>query len=139
MKNDQQKIEFPIIQINSTTWKTPLEGMPIYKDYIDTADIQYFNRRFYRKTYIDCEGKVYNIIDRVVPEASWRFKLRFIPGMYRVKLIFEASTRTISLDELKTDLLEGIERFNPEPSRIAQRSIKEIENALSFREIITGK
>jgi len=133
------KINYPITKINSENWIDEEDLFPLFSGYIYTSKEIIFNDYFRNKEFVDCKGDVYKITDRILPTNFWRNFLKFLPGVYRVKLVFKKTNKSIELDELKKDLIAGIRRFDSDAVRKESKEwIMEVENAKSIREILSG-
>lgn len=133
-------IEFPIIRINSHTWQDGEESIPLFDEFIYTSSKEIFDEFYLNKEFADCKGEVYKIIDRVLPTSFWRNLLRFLPGVYKVKLIFRKANKRLELEELKRDLIQGIMRFETTDSdEFTKKWIIQIKNSKNIREIIDAE
>ncbi|WP_405247049.1 hypothetical protein [Cellulophaga sp. Asnod2-G02] len=133
------QIEFPVIRINSKTWSDPEEAIPLETHYIYTPKTTIFNQFYLNKEVADCKGTIYKIIDRKQPDNFWRVIFSFIPGVYKAELVFQSTSKTITLTALKQDLIMGIKRFETEDTKnITKDWIAETESANSIREMLAG-
>jgi len=57
-----------------------------------------------------------------------------------VRLIFRKTNRIIKHDELKSDIIQGIKRFDSADTKdITEKWIKEIMKSENIKEVLTGK
>ena len=134
------KIEYPITRINSSEWIDYEELFPIFDGYMYSSKEEIFRKYYYNKEFADCKGDVYRVIDRMLPTNYWRNLFSFLPGVYKVKLVFKKTGKRIALEELKEDLIRGIKKFDTADTKEeGVEWIAEIKNAGSIKEVLTGK
>lgn len=135
-----EQIDYPIIRINSHTWLDEEEAIPLFDGFIYTAKKGIFIDYYLNKEFADCKGEIYKVIDRIPPTSFWRNLLRFLPGVYKMKLIFRKTDRRIELEELKNDIIQGILRFDTADTKeITEKWIEEIKNSENIKEVLSGK
>lgn len=134
------QIEFPIIRINSKSWKDHEDLMPLFDGYIYTSSDEVYYDYLHEKDYTDCKGDIYKVTGRVFPVSFWRRLFRFLPNVYKVRLTFIKTERHIELEEFKIDLIAGIRRFDTEDTiEISNKWIAEIQKSQSIKEILIGE
>ena len=135
-----EQIDYPIIRIDSKTWIDEEEAIPLFDGFIYTAKEKIFKDYYFNKDFADCKGDIYKVIDKIPPTSFWRNFLRFLPGVYKVRLIFRKTNRIIKHDELKSDIIQGIKRFDSADTKdITEKWIKEIMKSENIKEVLTGK
>ncbi len=133
-------IEFPIIRIDSQNWLDSEELVPLFDGYMYSSKYQIYKDYYQYKEFADCKGNIYRIIDRILPTNFWRNIFRFLPGVYKVKLVFISTSKKIELEELQRDIIKGIKRFDTNDTKEASENwIKEILNSKNIREVLTGE
>ncbi|WP_299105872.1 hypothetical protein [uncultured Tenacibaculum sp.] len=135
-----KKIEYPLIRINSNTWIDSEELFPLFDGYIYSSDKQIFKTYFFNKEFIDSKGKIFKVVGSEPPQSIFRKWFKFLPGVYREKLIFKKISKKIELNHFKEDVIRGIKRFDSDATKeISLEWIAEIRDAKNFGEIINGK
>jgi len=133
------EINFPMTRINSKSWLDKEDLFPLFNGYIYTSKEKLFNDYYRNKEFVDCKGDIYKVIDRIPPTNFWRNFLKFLPNVYREKLVFIKTNKRIELMELKKDLISGIRRFNNDATSEAGKEwIMEIERSKSIKEVLCG-
>lgn len=134
------QIEFPILRINSKSWKDQEDLMPLFDGYIYTSSDQVYYDYVHEKEFTDCKGDIYKVTGRVFPVSFWRRLFRFLPNVYKVKLIFIETGRKIELADFKTDLIAGIKRFDTTDTvETSDQWISQIQESKSIKEILMGE
>lgn len=132
-------IEYPLIRIKSENWLDEEELIPLFDEYFYSSKVKVFHDYYYNKEFADCNGVVYTVVNRVLPTSIWRSLFRSLPGVYQVKLLFGKTGKIIQVDDLKKDLISGINRFNNSDTKeIEEKLIAEIHNSNSIKEVLTG-
>lgn len=135
-----QEIEFPIVRINSDVWIDYEEFFPLFNGYLYSSKEEIFNIYFFHKEFIDINGNIFKVVGREATTNFFRIFFRFIPNIYREKLIFEKVDKIITLDNFKEDLIKGIKKFDSSANHeVTEELITEIRNAKSFKEVICGE
>ncbi|MEM9674595.1 MAG: hypothetical protein AAF992_18525, partial [Bacteroidota bacterium] len=67
----------------------------------------------------------------------WRRTFKFLPNTYKVKLTFEKMNHRISVNELKSYLIERISDLSEDDFRA--KWIGDLKRARSYEELINGK
>ena len=133
-------MEFPIIKIYTETYLNEEELIPLFDEYIYSSKEEVFQDYYLNKEFADCKGNIYKVVDKRLPSSFWRSLLRFLPGVYKVKLIFRNTNKRIELEELKTDLIAGIRRFYAQDTdEILEKWVQEIKNSKSIKAILTAE
>jgi hypothetical protein len=133
-------MEFPLIKIHSKDYLDEEELIPLFDEYIYSSKEKVFHDYYFNKEFADCKGNIYKVVDKRLPTSFWRGFLRFLPGVYKVKLIFRSTNKQIELEELKEDLIAGIRRFDTQDTvEITEKWIKEIKSSNSIKAILTAE
>ncbi|PHR86708.1 MAG: hypothetical protein COA80_19430 [Leeuwenhoekiella sp.] len=133
-------IKFPIIRINSRIITDSEELIPLWDNYMYSSKPEIFKTYFLHKEFVDSKGQVFRVISRIPTDNHLRKIFKFLPGVYREKLVFEKVDKVLKLEEFKEDLIKGIKKFSSESSKEVEEDwINDIQNSKTFAEVINGK
>lgn len=135
-----KEIEYPLMRINSNTWVDSEELFPLFDQYIYSSKKQIFETYFFDKEFIDSKGTLFKVIAREPTENILRKWFKFLPGVYREKLVFKKISKKIELNDFKEDVIRGIKKFDSDATKeISIEWIADIRKAKDFGEIINGE
>ncbi|TCI90598.1 hypothetical protein [Tenacibaculum sp. M341] len=135
-----KEIEYPLMRINSDTWIDYEELYPLFNQYMYASKKEIFETYFFNKEFIDSKGRLFKVIACEPTENILRKWFKFLPGVYRQKLIFEKTSKKIELHDFKEDVIRGIKKFTSEATKeISMEWIADIKNAKDFRSVINGE
>lgn len=126
-------ILFPIIDVSKSGWNSFFEPV-ISNEYIYTSNRRLFEAEIQFHVYCDCRGHLFQIIGWEEPE-TWRKLLRFLPNIYKRRLLFAELKKSYSISELKAYMLQQIEDL--EHKEILKEWKVQIESAKSYQELIS--
>lgn len=131
-------MRFPLINISEEKWNA--EELIEYFDfdgYFYSSNTELYKRYIEGKEYCDCNGDVYQVVDKIPPKQWWRRVFRFIPDFYREKLIFKKTGKRLELDELRKYVSERVRDLSEDD--FTRKWIFYLKNAASYEEVINGK
>lgn len=129
-------MKFPLLNISEEKWI--IDDLLEYIDfngYFYSADQNLFEKYAYQKLHCDSEGSVYKVVGKTPPKG-WRNYLRFIPNVYREKLIYEATNEKMGLDDLRKYVLMKVDKL--EDNEFKSEWISNVKQAESYQELITA-
>ena len=128
---------FPIINISIKEWNDDdtLDYI-LFSDLIYTDKTSIFDK-FYRDTmFCDCNGIIFKAIGLEKPKEKWRNWLKFLPGIYKCRIIFESTQKKLTVNELRNHFLNGISNLTK--TDFTEKWIADIKDAESHSELING-
>ena len=100
---------FPAIDISTNKWVIDdIMEYVIYDEYIYTSKDSVFRENYKNRLFCDGNGKVYKAIRKVEMTENWRNWLRFIPNVWKTKIVFQYTNQVMDLEELRNYYLERI-------------------------------
>ena len=130
-------MKFPILNISLKNWNNEdldYSLILLENDVIYTTDEYIYSNYLLNNKYIDSEGKIYRIIGKELP-ASWKKMFRFIPNFYKIKLIFEKTDDSLSVEDVKNYIRNNINKFNYIED-FEKEWLKIIENATTYEQVL---
>ena len=127
-------MEFPIINISPEKWND--EDPTFYDEYIYTDKKSTFDKYFKNKIFCDGNGQLFKAIGKSKMTEKWRNWFRIIPNVWKTKIIFENMHKEMSVDELRTFLLQRISEL--ELNEITREWKINIQNAKTHSQLISG-
>ncbi|ADF53365.1 hypothetical protein ZPR_3046 [Zunongwangia profunda SM-A87] len=103
--------------------------------YNDTES--YFQEYLNEELFCDSHGKIFKITGKKQPKSIFRKLFFFLPNIYKVELIFEATNEYITLDDLRDFMIERIKTLGY--GKFEVKWILELQKAKSYEELILGK
>ena len=82
-----------------------ITDLALFSNFIYTDDDNYFNTHLKNNKFCDCNGIIYIIKDKISPTQLWRKFLKFIPGVFKVTLLFEKTDESITFKQFKVFFL----------------------------------
>jgi hypothetical protein len=131
-------MKFPLINISETIWKSE-DAMEyvLYDEFFYSGDQFVFERYVYNKLFCDCNGVIFKVVGRVPPSEWWRKALSFLPNVYKEKLTFIKTDRTMGLDELKDYLIQRVNDLSD--NKFKWKWIELLQKSKSYEELINGE
>ena len=126
-------MKFPIIDI-SEKWND--EDPTVYDEYIYTDEKATFDKYFKNKIFCDGNGQIFKAVGKSKMTEKWRNWLRIIPNVWKTKIVFENMHKEMSVEELRTILLQRISEL--EQDEITRKWKVNIQNAKTHTQLITG-
>jgi len=102
-------MNFPLINVSKKVWSwhSAMEYL-LQDEYIYTAKESYYEEYLQAQLFCDCNGNIFKVVDKVPPTEGWRKALRFLPNVYKTKIIFERTGKKMEVEELRNYLLEHV-------------------------------
>ena len=95
-------MKFPLFNMSPYRWvDESIIDLALFSKFIYTNDDNYFNTCLRNNKFCDCNGIIYIIKGKTSPTQPWRKFLRFIPGIFKVTLLFEKTNESITFNEFK--------------------------------------
>lgn len=122
-------IQYPILNIGVGKCSEELfQELFRFDDiFLDSKGLATYDKLFANKEYVDLGGRVYKAID-IIEESNLLRSILPIKKKYRIK--FQATGKTLSLQEVKKEYLSCIEGFECEESR--NEAVTQAKNAKSI-------
>ncbi|WP_431110769.1 hypothetical protein [Winogradskyella poriferorum] len=135
-----EKIEYPMIRVNSSTWIDYEELFPLFNGYMYATKDEVFKSYFFNKEFVDSKGNTFKVVDRIPTTNFFRKLFKFLPGVYREKLVFKRINKKLKLESFKEDIIRGIKKFDSDATKkISESWIDQIKKSNTFGEVINGK
>ena len=132
-------IKFPAINISNPNFSKEedltsflLLDALIYND----AEV-YFQEYLKDNLFCDSNGKIYKITSKKHPKSILRKVFFFLPNIYKIELIFEATNEYMTLDDLRDFMIERVKSLGY--GKFEVKWILELRKAKSYEELILGK
>lgn len=106
-----------------------------YNDYIYTHNDIYFQKYYLHQQFCDCTGELFEVVGKTPPKSWWRRTFRFLPNVYREKLIHK-SVGHMDLERLRAFLHKQVSGMAQ--SDFDQEWLNHINKAQTHRELIDG-
>ena len=105
---------FPILNISEKTWNSDdLTDYILFDKFIYTDRESIFYELYKNKFFIDCNGVIYQAIEKAKLTEKWRNWFRFIPNIWKRELLFINTNENWTIDQLRNYLLERISDLKP--------------------------
>ena len=127
-------MEFPIIDISPEKWND--EDPTVYDEYIYTDKKSTFDKYIKNKIFCDGNGQLFKAIGKSKMTEKWRNWFRIIPNVWKTKIIFENMHKEMSVEELRTFLLQRLSEL--ELNEITREWKINIQNAKTHSQLISG-
>jgi hypothetical protein len=130
-------MKFPIINISESYWSyDDLMEYIRFNEYFYSSNQRLFERYALNKVFCDCDGQVYQVIGKIPPTQVWRKAFKFIPNVYKEKLVFQKTGRKLELDELRDYLISRVHDLSQ--NDFTREWVVFLKNALSYEQVING-
>ncbi len=131
-------MKFPLLNVSKTVWSQySMEDYLLTDEYIYTANKEYFDRYLNDQLFCDCDGHIFKVVDKQTPKEGWRKALKFLPNVYKTKLIFEDTQTQMSVDELKYYMMNCVQEL---PSFSFQTKwLAYLQKAQTHEDLICGE
>ena|GEM_PF-1640532 len=127
-------IKFPIINIAVENWNDLEDANCLFAEFTYTDNNKLFNKFFHNQEFVDCTGKTFKIIGKELPKSSWRHVFKFLPNVFKVKLIFEKRDKVFELNEFKRLIATGIAQY--EENELTFNWLKRVKENNSIESIL---
>ncbi|MDR6969315.1 hypothetical protein J2X31_003345 [Flavobacterium arsenatis] len=130
---------FPLINISIEKWPNSEDIIEfiVYEKYIYTNNDSVFNEFYKDKLFCDCEGSVFKATRKVKMTQHWRNWLKFLPNVWKTEVIYEATTKTMSIEELREYLMNRISDLDD--SDFIQKWLLKVKMAKTYSQLINGE
>ncbi len=120
--------------VSESTWgdEEPLEFMD-FDGFIYSSREDIFKHFCFQKTFCDCEGNLFKVVGKIPPTEWWRKAFRFLPNVYREKLMYEPAG-TMDVESLKRYLIDRVQEL--EQSEYLDEWLEAIKVATTHQAII---
>ena len=130
-------MKFPAANVSLKDWD-PNEDYLLYilmDPYYCRSENEFYRTYYHNQKYVDSNGEVYKVIDKKPPKSLVRNIFRFLPGVYKVELIFSNTGEKMGLVEVKEFILKQVKKIEDEN---ASEWIDHINKAQSIQEVLGG-
>lgn len=129
---------FPIVNISVENWVSEdFVEYICYDGYIYTDEDFAFKEYYENKLFCDATGQIFKATGKMPMTKKWRNWFKFIPNVWKTKIVFEKTNRKMTVNELRLFLYEKITVLNQNEFTLQWKT--EIENAKTHLELINGK
>ena len=130
-------MEFPLLNISKKNWsENDLLDHVIFEPFIYSDNQKFIKNYLINNSFCDCNGNVYKVRELNRPKQYWRHLLKFIPGIYKVEVVFYQTTEIISLADLKDFVISRLKSINT--NGLYNNWIKEVSDAKRIKDILHG-
>jgi len=130
-------MKFPAANVSLKEWD-PNEDYLLYvlmdPYYCKTGD-EFYREYYHNLKYVDSNGEVFKAIDKKPPKSILRRIFRFIPGVYKVELIFSNTGEKMELEEVREFMLKKVTKLKDD---YVSEWINQIKNSKSIQEVLGG-
>lgn len=127
------QINFPIFNLSYPTWEPDIAQEFLREDDIYySSDEVFFEKYFLNQEFVDCDGKVYQLVDK----TEFYIKTLLFLKKKRFKCLFQEKKEQLSLEELKKIFSKRVNTLDLEESR--SQIFDFVTNAKSIPELIKG-
>ena len=131
-----KKINFPIVNVSSKKWDCDKDVYILDDEYIYTKDDIFYSKYFLNNSFVDSNGKVFKITDRLLP-GRVRQILSFIPNICKVELVFKETGENMTIEEIRSLIIRRVEEMVND-DELKSEWIKNVKNAKTIADVITG-
>jgi len=128
---------FPAANVSLKEWH-PEEDYLLYvlmdPYYCKTGD-EFYREYYHNQKYVDSNGEVFKVIDKRPPKSIIRNIFRFLPGVYKVELIFSNTGERMELDEVRDFMVKQVSKLKDD---YVNEWINQIKNSNSIKEVLGG-
>lgn len=129
-------MNFPLVNISAENWTSHEIVDILFDEFIYTDNETIFNKYYKNQKFTDCNGHIYTIIGKAELTENWRIWLRFIPNVWKRKINFQSTGKSISVEELRFYLLKRVSEL--EKNAHTDKWMEELKTAKSLSELING-
>ena len=131
-----KKLKFPIANISSKKWDCDENVYILDSEYIYTTNEMFYSRYFLNNSFVDSNGKVFTITDRLLPNRV-RQILSFIPNICKVELVFKETGKKMTIEEIRSHIIRQVEEI-VDDNELRSEWIKKVKNAKTIEDVISG-
>ena len=128
----------PLLNISVEKWHDgeTLEYI-LFNEHIYTDKKSVFDKYYRNKLFCDCDGRVFKVNGLTKPTEKWRNWLKFLPGIYKCKIVFEPTPTNMTVDDLRNYIMTGVSTLTKDDFR--DKWLVDLKNAKNHSELINGK
>lgn len=130
-------MKFPAANISLKEWD-PNEDYLLYvlmdPFFCRTGD-EFYREYYHNQKYVDSNGEIFKVVDKRPPESMLRNIFRFLPGVYKVELIFTNTGEKMDLKDVRDFMLKQISKLKAD---YVTEWISQIKNSKSIQEVLGG-
>lgn len=131
-------MKFPIINISYEKWNSEdLMEYVCYDEFIYTKKDSLFDKFYKNKFFCDGNGKIFKAVKKAEMTESWRNWFKFIPNVWKTKIVFVKMNDQMSLEKLRSYVLDRISGL--EENEFTQEWKETVLKASNYSELICGK
>ena len=132
-------IKFPAINISNPNFskEEDLTSFLLLDAFIYNDAEIYFQEYLKDNLFCDSDGKIFKIIGKKHPKSIFKKVFFFLPNIYKIELIFEATNEFMNLDDLRDFMIERVKTLGY--GKFEVKWILELRKAKSYEELIRGK
>lgn len=132
-------MKYPMINISDKNWdkEDDLTVYMLFDEFIYTNQEDLFRQYYKDKEFCDCQGNVFKVVDRRPPVSFWRNFFRFLPNVYKVELSFIQENKKVTLDDLRTFMLERLDEINT--NDFVPKWFDSVKKANSYKELLDSE
>jgi hypothetical protein len=130
-------MKFPTANVSLKEWN-PNEDYLLYvlmDPYYCIASNEFYRKYYHNQRYVDSNGDIFMATDKKLPKSIFRNIFRFIPGVYKVELIFTSTGEKMELEEVREFLLKQVNKLKGDN---VSEWINQIKKSKSIQEVLGG-
>ena len=132
-------IKFPAINISNPNFskEEDLTSFLLLDAFIYSDTETYFKEYLKDNLFCDSNGKIFKITGKKEPRYLFKKVFFFLPNIYKIELIFEATNEYMTLDDLRDFMIERVKTLGY--GKFEVKWILELRKAKTYEELILGK
>ena len=132
-------IKFPAINISNPNFskEEDLTSFLLLDAFIYSDTETYFKEYLKDNLFCDSNGKIFKITGKKEPRYLFKKVFFFLPNIYKIELIFEATIEYMTLDDLRDFMIERVKTLGY--GKFEVKCILELRKAKTYEELILGK
>lgn len=133
----ENTITFPIVNISIKKWRDKRVVKYLrFDEYTRTYNNSLFKKYYKNKLFCDSEGFIYQAIKKEKMKEKWRNWFRFIPNVWKTKIIYKPTGKEMKLEDLRKLLLDRISHLSE--NHYTRMWKDKIKKAKTHYELING-
>ena len=132
-------IKFPAINISNPNFskEEDLTSFLLLDAFIYSDTETYFKEYLKDNLFCDSKGKIFKITGKKEPRYLFKKVFFFLPNIYKIELIFEATNEYMTLDDLRDFMIERVKTLGY--GKFEVKWILALRKAKTYEELILGK